>query len=92
MCAVSAPEIEIIGEETIYQLVDVPYIDPGARAKRLLADGTYRDVPVTTVSSAELKACNTLGRYEVQYEAVGPHGYTARARRCVEVGQLNLIS
>ena len=87
MPIVSAPEIEIVGKELVYHKIDVPYIDPGASAKRLLADGTCRDVPVTTVSNTVPAVCDTLSKYEVLYEAVGPHGYAAFAQRSVEIGQ-----
>ena len=93
MPIVSAPEIEIVGKELVYHQIDVPYIDPGASAKRLLADGTYRDVPVTTVSNTVPAVCDNLGEYEVQYEAVGPHGlYTIQATRKVIIGQCTCIS
>ena len=84
---VSAPKIEIVGKELVYHKKDAPYVDPGAAGKRLLADGTFRDVPVTTVSNTVPAICGTLGEFEVQYEAVDVYGLcTIQANRKVIIG------
>ena len=92
---VSRPVIKIIGEEINGQEVikhekDVPYVDLIPNAEIVLADGTHRDVPVTTVLNTVPAICNTLGKYEVHYEATGPYGFTSQHIRHVQIGQFTL--
>ena len=90
---VTAPVINIEGGDVVYHEKSIPFHDPGATAQVLLPGHTYMDVPVTTVSNTVPAVCDTLGDYEVQYEAVGPHGlYTIQATRKVIIGQCTCIS
>ena len=85
--AVTSPVITITGGEKVYHKQGVPYNDMGAKAQVFSPDHTYVDVHVRTVSNTVPSSCDTFGKYEVQYEAVGPHGlYVARAQRTVQIG------
>ena len=84
----TAPVITVIGGDKIYHEQGVPYDDLGAISQVFTPDHTYADVRVRTVSSSVPSPCDTLGKYEVHYEALGPHGlYVARAQRTVQIGQ-----
>ena len=83
----TAPVITVIGGDKIYHKQGVPYDDLGAKAQVLTPDNTYADVRVKLVSSSVPSPCDTLGKYVVHYEAVGPHGlHIVRAQRTVHIG------
>ena len=65
----------------------IPFVDLGATAKMYLADGSTQDIPVTTVSNSVPSPCDTLGSYEVEYEAEGLYGFTSWRTREVEIGR-----
>ena len=85
--AVAAPEIEIIGDDYTYHKLDTTYRDLGANAYVFSSDHTYMDVPVKVVKNNVPALCDTLGKYTVEYEAVGPYGFTSRSTRHVEIGR-----
>ena len=74
----------------MYHKLDTPYHDLGASASVFLPDHTYMDVLVKTVINQVPSLCDTLGKYVVEYEAVGPHGFMSRLQRIVEIGQFAL--
>ena len=88
---VAAPEIEIIGDDYTYHKLDTAYRDLGARAYVFLSDHTYMEVPVKIVKNDMPSLCDALGKYVVQYEAVGPHGFISRVQRIVEIGEFKLF-
>ena len=72
----------------------VPYVDIGVEAMVTLADGTVVHVPVKIISNTVPPGCETIGVYEIKYEALGPGpngpsslGKRATARRVVEIGK-----
>ena len=67
-----APVITINSEEHTRHFQGVPYVDVGAEATVTLADGTVMPVPVKTISNTVPPGCETLGQYEIEYEAFGP--------------------
>ena len=76
----------------LYHKQGVPYQDLGAEAQVFSPDHTYVHVHVTTVSNGVPSPCDTLGKYVVQYEAVGPHGlHVIRAERTVQIGRFSCI-
>ena len=95
-----APEITIKGEEHVRHFQGVPYVDTGAEATATLADGTAMPVPVKTISNTVPAGCETIGLYEIEYEAFGPSckcsgcqakasppiGKRVTARRSVSIG------
>ena len=88
--AVSAPEIQIIGLDHVYHKQGDPYVDLGANAKAYLSDGTSIDVFVKNLRNTVPSPCDTVGKYVVEYEAVGPYGFKSRAQRTVEVGSFKM--
>ena len=94
------------GEKFVGQFQGVPYVDAGAKAEVKLADGTVMPLPVKTVSNTVPPECETLGVYEIEYEAFGPsctccgckakatppHGMRVAAKRCVEIGRFMLAN
>ena len=74
MYAVHAPEptITVKGEEHVSHFQEVPYFDIGAEATVPYADGTKMPVPVKTILNTVPPGCETLGQYEIEYEAFGP--------------------
>ena len=96
MCTVYEPllKITIKGEEYVRHFQGVPYVDNGAEATMALADGTEMPVPVKTISNAVPADCETVGLYEIKYEAFGPDPYGTplggkrkTARRLVDIGK-----
>ena len=88
------PKITIKGEKHLRHFQEVPYVDIGAEATVTLADGTVMPVDVKSISNTVPAGCETLGQYEIEYEAVGPGpdgtpstGKRATARRIVEIGK-----
>ena len=87
------PKITLKGGEHVRHFQRVPFADTGAEAVVTLADGTVMPVPVKTISNTVPLGCETLGQYEIEYEAFGPGptgtpsaGKRATARRIVEIG------
>ena len=88
------PKITLKGDELTQHLQGVPYVDIGAEATVTLADGTVMPVDVKSISNTVPAGCETLGQYEIEYEAVGPgpngpnsRGKRVTARRIVEIGK-----
>ena len=102
VCAVYAPspEITVKGGEHVRNFQGVPYNDIGADATVTFPDGISQVVPVATVSNTVPPGCDTVGQYEVEYEAFAPGckccgcealasvpaGKHVRATRIVEIG------
>ena len=96
---VPLPKLKIKGEEHVHHFQGIPYLDIGAEATILLADGTATNLVVVAMSTVP-SGCDTLGEYEVEYEAFGPGceccgcraqtpaplGKRVTARRIVEIG------
>ena len=88
------PTITIKGGDHVRHFQGVPYVDIGAEATVTLADGTVMPVPVKTISNTVPAGCETIGQYEIEYEAYGPGpdgtpdgGKRAKAQRIVEIGR-----
>ena len=84
--------ITITGGDVIYHEKGFPFHDPGATAQVFLpethSEHPYKKAIMKTVRSTVPAVCDTLGEYEVQYEAVGPYGlYMIKATRKVIIGQ-----
>ena len=82
------------GEEYVRHFQGVPYVDIGAKATVTLADGTVIPIPMKTISNTVPAGCETIGQYEIEYEAFAPGpdgtpagGKRATARRIVEIGR-----
>ena len=93
------PKITIKGEERVRHFQGVPYADIGTEATVTLAGGTTLRVPVKIISNAVPPGCETIGVYEIEYEALGPDPYgtplegeRATARRVVEIGSCKLAT
>ena len=86
----AVPEISLIGDAHVYHKRGDLYVDSGAEAKVRLEDGNYMDVVIRTASNPVPSPCDTVGKYVVEYEAVGPYGFTSRVERIVEVGQFTI--
>ena len=91
---IPAPKITIKGDEYVRHFQGVPYVDIGAEATLTLANGTVMPIPVKTIANALPPSCETLGLYEIEYEAIGPdlyatplRGKRATALRIVEIGK-----
>ena len=94
------PTITINGEENVSHFRGVPYFDIGAKATVPYADGTAMPVPVKTILNTVPAGCETVGLYEIEYEAFGPSckcsgcqakaspplGKRVTARRSVAIG------
>ena len=96
MCAVFAPVPKIVlkGKEHVRHFQGIPYVDIGAKATATLAGGTVIPIPMKTISNTVPPGCETIGQYEIEYEAYGPGpdgtpdgGKRAKARRIVEIGR-----
>ena len=88
------PKITLKGEERVRHFQGVPYADVGAEATVTLAGGTTLRVPVKIISNTVPADCETIGVYEIEYEALGPGpngpsslGTRVTARRVVEIGK-----
>ena len=94
------------GEEYVRHFQGVPYVDIGAEATVTLADGTVMPVPVKTISNTVPAGCETIGLYEIEYEAFGPgckccgcqtkasppDGARVTAKRIVEIGDCSIFA
>ena len=87
------PEITIKGKKHVRHFQGVTYDDNGAEATVTLADGSTMSIPVKTISNTVPPGCETIGQYEIEYEALGPDAYgtplkgnRTTARRIVEIG------
>ena len=92
------PKITINGEEHVRHFQGFPYVDAGAEAKVTMANGALVPVHVKTISNTVPPGCETLGQYEIEYEAFGPDpngtpssGKRATAQRIVEIGKYLLV-
>ena len=88
------PKITINGEEHVRHFQGVPYVDAGAEATVTMTNGTLIPANVKAISNTVPPGCETLGLYEIEYEAFGPgpngpssRGNRASARRIVEIGK-----
>ena len=94
------PKITVKGEEQVDHFQGVPFFDIGAEATVPYEDGTAMPVPVYTKVNTVPPGCETLGQYEIEYEAFAPgcdccgcqtkdsppNGTRVAARRIVEIG------
>ena len=93
-----APTIKLNGGDHVRHFQGFPYVDIGAEATVTLADGSTMPVPVKVVLNPLPPHCETIGLYEIEYEAFSPGpdgtpsgGKRATAQRIVEIGRYSLV-